>query len=387
MTDDAPSTSTRPGAVPGERPIRLCVMTTVGSSIQVLYAGRLEYLQAHGFEITVVCASSALDAEIRARGVRLHTAPLTRAITPRQDFRALWNLWRFLRREAFDIVEVGTPKAALLGSIAARLAGVPCVTHILHGLAYEGRPGWEGRIVRFSTAVPCRLAQHTLAVSDSVREGAQRAGLCTGRRMRVIGRGSCNGVDLRRFSPDCRRYGPEVRSRHGIPPEAVVVGFLGRMTRDKGLVELADAFRTARARVPGLVLLLVGGYEDRDRPPAEVVDFLAGCPDVRQVPWQADPVPYYGALDIVVLPSHREGLPGLLLEAAASGLPTISTDATGCRDAQVDGVTGVQVPVGDARRLALAIERLAPDAGLRARLGAAGRQWVAAHFDQERGAR
>jgi len=244
-----------------DRPLRLCVMTTVGSSIQVLYAGRLEYFQSHGFDITVVCAPSELDAAIRARGVQLHTLPLTRAITVGADLRALWGLCRFLRRARFDLVEVGTPKAALIGTLAGRLARVPCVINLVHGLAYEGRSGLEARIVRFSTALPCRLAHHTIGVSPSVCAAAERDGVCARGRMHIIGRGSCNGVNCRRFTPEHRRHGREIRARHDIPADAVVVGYLGRMTRDKGIVELATSFRVLQARIPGLMLLLVGGYE------------------------------------------------------------------------------------------------------------------------------
>ena len=359
-------------------------MTTVGSSIQVLYRGRLEYLQAHDFDITAVCASSDLDSAIRGRGLRLHTAPLTRSISPWQDLRALWNLWRFLRRERFDLVEVGTPKAALLGSIAARLAGVPCIVHLLHGLAYQGQRGLVRRIVRWSTAWPCRLANCTISVSPSAKEQAQQDGVCTADRIRVLGAGSCNGVDLDRFTPERRSLGTEVRSRYNIPTDATVIGFVGRMTRDKGLIELVEAFQTLGDQHPDLVLLLVGDYEHRDRPPADVIDRIANHAQIRHVGWQEDPVPYLAAADVVVLPSYREGLPGVLLEAAALGLPAITTDATGCRDAVRNGVTGLMVLVGDAEALRRAIGRLAEDGDLRRQMGQNARQWVAERFDQKR---
>ena len=157
--------------------IRLCVMATIGKSIQILYAGRLEYLIANGFEITVVCAPSELDEAIRARGVRLKTFPLTRAITPWIDVRVLVQLYRFLRTEKFDLVEVSTPKAALLGSIAAWLARSGCVVHLLQGLAYEGSTGVQGALLRAATWIPCRLADTTLAVSNSVRDQVSRDGL------------------------------------------------------------------------------------------------------------------------------------------------------------------------------------------------------------------
>lgn len=366
------------------RPIRLCIIATVVTTIQVLYRGRFEYFKKHGFDVTVVCASSDQDDQIRARGVRLHTAPLTRLVTPGRDLRTLWNLWRFLRHEQFDLVEVGTPKAALIGSVAARLAGTPCLIHLLHGLAYEGQRALMGKMIRWATAMVCRLAHVTISVSPSLREQAHQDGVCDRARVRVLGSGSCNGVDLQRFSPERRPLGAEVRGRYGIPETAVVIGFVGRMTRAKGLAELVAAFRELCQTTPDAALLLLGGYEDRDRPPPELLDFLARDPHVRHVGWQTDPVPFLAAMDVFVLPSHREGLGVALLEAAAMGLPTVATDATGCRNALVDGVTGLQVPVGDAARLSAAIARLAGDAALRRQMGAAGRRWVEAHFDQAR---
>src|SRR5688572_5677913 len=123
------------------RTIRLCILATIGKSIQILYAGRLEHLTANGFDITVACASSEENDAIVKRGVRLRTFPFTRAITPWQDLRALLQLYRFFREECFDLVEVSTPKAALIGSVAAWLARCPCQIHILHGMPYEGKRG------------------------------------------------------------------------------------------------------------------------------------------------------------------------------------------------------------------------------------------------------
>lgn len=382
-----PAADPRPGAALAaarERPIRLCVMATVASSVQVVYRGRLEYLARRGFEVTVVCAPSDQDAAIRARGVRLITVPLRRPIAPWQDLRALLRIWRILRRERFELVEAGFPKTALLGVLAARLAGGAVVVHVLHGLVYEGRGGLMARILRAATALPCRLAHRTYCVSPSLREQAIRDGLAGPERLHVLGSGSCGGVDLARFTPERCRLRPHVRAELGIPPDAVVVGFVGRMTRAKGLPELSVAMRGLLADRLDAWLLLVGDYEAHDRPAEEVVRFLAGHPRVRHVGWQADPVPYMAAADMVVLPSRREGLGTVLLEAAALGLPTVASDATGCRDAVQDGQTGLRFPVGDAAALRAALARLAGDAALRARLGAAGCRWVREHFDQER---
>jgi glycosyltransferase involved in cell wall biosynthesis len=374
--------SSRASLSHGPRRIRLCIIATIGKSIQVLYAGRLEFFMANGFEVTVVCASSELDDAIRARGVRLFTVPFTRAITPLQDLRALVRLYQFLRREHFDLVEVSTPKAALLGSIAARLARSQPIVHMLHGLAYQGKRGLLGSILRTSTRIPCRLSDVTLSVSPSVRDEACKDGIADPARICVLAAGSANGVDLERFSPQRRMSGAAVRETYGIAPDAVVIGFVGRMTRDKGIEELAEAFRGLATESLNAVLLLVGDYEHRDHPAKSTVDFLSSNSGVRQVGWQTDVVSFMAAMDVLVLPTYREGFPNVLLEAAALGIPTVTTDATGARDAVVDGVTGLRVGVGNVLELREVLASLIRDAALREAMGRAGRHWVSEHFDQ-----
>jgi glycosyltransferase involved in cell wall biosynthesis len=363
--------------------IRLCVLATIGKSIQILYDGRLEHLTLHGFVITVACASSEDDDAIAARGVRLRTFPFTRAITPWKDILALFQLYRFFRQEGFDLVEVGTPKAALLGSVAAWLARCPCRIHFLHGMPYEGARGLLGRILRASTAIPCRLAHVTFAVSASMRERVCADGLARPGDVRVLGAGSANGVDLGRFSPEQRiRLRDESRAKYGISADAVVIGFVGRFTRDKGINELVSAFVKVHEHNERVILLLVGDYEDRDRPAEQAIRTISAHPRIRHVGFQSDVIPAMAAMDVVALPTHREGLGNVLLEAAALGLPTTTTDATGARDAILASVTGVQVPVGDADALAQALLKLAGDPALREQMGRAGRAWVCENFDQ-----
>lgn len=388
MPTDQPSNTTgcaaseQAGHFDEPRKVRLCIMATIGKSIQVLYVGRLEYLIANGFEVTVVCAPSELDDAIRARGVCLQTLPLTRAVTPWRDVRALVQLYRLLRRETFDLVEVSTPKAALVGSLAAWLARSSYVVHVLHGLAYEGKTGLLGAMLRAATRIPCRLADVTFAVSPSVRDQICANGLGRPDRIRLLGAGSANGVDVVRYAPERVALGRAVREANRIPLEAVVIGFVGRLTRDKGVEEFAEAFRMVHEEWANTVLLVVGDYEDRDLPSGESIRFLSTHGGVRHVGWQADVIPFMAAMDIFVLPTYREGLPTVLLEAAALGLPTVTTNATGARDALVDGKTGLQVPVGDVSALREALARLVRDASLREAMGRAGREWVCEHFDQ-----
>jgi len=391
MTPDASVESSNPeqaerSAARGVRVrrIKFCVVATADMTIQSLCRGRLEYFSEHGFDVTVVCAPTPLAAEIEARGVRLFTAPLRRAITPMADVRSVVRLWRFFRREAFDLIEVSTPKAALLGAVAARLAGARCVVHLLRGLAYHGQSTIQRRLLMWSQRCPCRLAHYVVGVSHSLREQADADGVCPGDRMIVLGEGSSNGVDLEHFSPRLRAGRDEVRRRWNLPTEAVVIGFVGRMTGDKGLVELVDAMEMLVDRGAPLALLLVGDYEERDRPPRRTLDAISAHGWIRHVGWQSDPAPFFGAMDVLALPSHREGFNNVLLHASAAGLPVVTTTAVGCRDAVRDGVTGWCVPPGDSKALAAALGKLLEAPEMRERMGAEGREWVAQHFAQER---
>jgi glycosyltransferase involved in cell wall biosynthesis len=371
------------GASHSSRKLRLCVMATIGKSIQVLYAGRLEYFVAQGFDITVVCASSDLDDAIRARGVRLVTMPLTRAITPLSDLRAVLALYRFFRKERFDVIEVSTPKAALVGSLAAWLARSRCVVHLLQGLAYEGKSGLQGAALRASTWIPCRLADITVAISNSLREQVIADGMGTPESIKVLGPGTVNGLDFKRFTPEKCAERETTRAKYNIAPHAVVLGFVGRMTRDKGIEELSRAFDAVHREFSDTVLLIVGDYEERDCPSHESIAFVSTHPNVRHVGWQNDVVPFMAAMDIFVLPTHREGLGVVLLEAAALGIPSVTTNATGARDAVIDGTTGLRVPVGDVPALVAAINRLVRDSALRETFGRAGREWVCKNFNQK----
>ncbi len=357
------------------------MIVTVDITIQNLCRGRLEYFTDHGFDVTVVCAPTAMAADIEARGVRLYTVPLTRAITPVRDLLALWGLYRFLRRERFDLIEVSTPKGALIGSLAAKLAGAPCVVHLLRGLAYQGRGRLRARLLRFAHAVPCRFSNRVVSISETTMERACQDAICPRDKIVVLGHGSSNGVDLERFSPPSRATGLAARSRLHIPEEAIVAGFVGRLTRDKGIVELVEAFSALGESRPDRYLLLVGDYEESDRPPRRIIETVARHPRIRSAGWQQDTPPFFAAMDFFVLPTYREGFGTVLLEAAAVGLPVITTKAAGWWGVIEKDKDAMCAPIGDTAGLGEAMASLAGDAELRDRMGMAARRKIEQFFN------
>ncbi len=380
IADVEPSGTGHPAVRESSR-TRLCVVVTVDITLLNLCRGRFEYLTENGFDVTAVCAPTPHAETIRKRGVRLFTFPLTRCITPWTDLRALIGLYRFFRRERFEIVEVSTPKAALLGSIAARLARVPCVVHLLRGLAYQGSTGLRLKLLKAAHRVPCTLAHHVISVSQQIRDQACGDGVCSPDRVTVLGAGSSNGVDLERFCPPDAGLRAKTRNELRFPDGAVVAGMCARLTGDKGVVELIAAFEELADSVPQLHLLLIGDYDLADRPPQHVMDSVRRHPRIRHVGWQEDTTRWMAVMDYFVMPTHREGLGTVLLEAAAMGLPVISTGAAGWWGPIEPGKDALCISAKSVPELRSAMHRLSTDAGLRERLGRAGRERVAEHFD------
>ncbi|MGB0714812.1 MAG: glycosyltransferase family 4 protein [Phycisphaerae bacterium] len=363
---------------------RLCFVVTVGSTVQSLCRGRFEYFQSRGYDVTVVCAPTSLADDIRARGVELHTAPLTRRISPLSDLRALWNLYRFFRRHSFDLIEVSTPKAALLGCLAGRMAGVGCLLHLLRGLSYQQQSGISGRLLTWSFMISCRLPHHLLSISHFMMEQAVRDGMCSAGAIRVLGDGSSNGIDLTRYRPEdaARRRG--IRTDHEIPESATVIGFVGRFTGDKGIGELLTAFTEIARDREDVYLLMVGELEERDRPSDKHVSMLTDHPRIVSTGWQSDTAPFYHAMDLFVLPTHREGFGTVLLEAAASACPIVTTKETGWWHPDESEKTGLFVDVKDATGLAAAMRRLIDQPELRRHMGSAARERVERSYDNHR---
>jgi glycosyltransferase involved in cell wall biosynthesis len=364
------------------------LVTVVNSSIAVGFLqGQLQFFQGRGFDVTVLCPERRKDEwEVeRPEGVPIIELPMERKIAPLRDLVSLWRLWRILHALRPAVTNVGTPKAGLLGGFAAWLTRVPCRFYTLHGLRFETTKGLKRRILVHAERLACRFAHRVVCVSQSVRRKAIASGLTTYQRTAVFGAGSCNGVDASRFAatPEMKRRAGDLRCQLGIPAQAPVVLFVGRLTCDKGIPELMTAFLDLRSQFPELRLLLVGCFEDGDPLPVETRRSLETHSRVIFAGAVQETAPYYAIADVVILPSHREGLPTVILEAQAAGKPVIGARATGIVDVVVDGETGLLFPIGDARALAEAVAKLISDKALASRLGLAGLEQVRRDFRQE----
>lgn len=336
-----------------------------------------------GFSLVAISAAGIDTPAIREAGIRHITVPMTRRVTPFADLVALIRLVRVFRRERFDIVHTHTPKAGLLGQYAALLAGVPVRIHTIHGLYFPGHmsPGRRWIYVlmeRITMAFShLNLSQNAEDIPIAIADSISRPD-----RIEFLG----NGIDLMAYDPDTcpAERKKAVRAKLGLAPHHLVVGIVARFVAEKGYRELLDAARMIAREQPQVRFLFIGGFESekadglhpdivRQYDLTNVVSLLGHRTDVGDL---------YAAMDIFTLPSHREGVPRSVMEAAAMGLPAVVSDVRGCRQTVTHNETGYIVPVKDAKALAAALLALITDEGKRRSFGAAARLKAKNEFDE-----
>jgi glycosyltransferase involved in cell wall biosynthesis len=359
--------------------VRVAHVTTVDLSLRYLLLNQMRFLQAVGFDVIGVSAPGPHVAALEAAGVRHVPVHMTRAMNPVRDLASVFDLERVFRRERPTIVHTHNPKPGLYGQLAARAAGVPYVVNTIHGFYFHEHmsPLLRRMFILFEQIAAAQsdaiLSQNPEDIITAERERITAPGV-----IELLG----NGIDLARFSPDRAAPRAHTRASLGIAPDALVVGFVGRLVAEKGVLELFEAVAALARRD---VVLLVIGPLDVDKADALTPNHLrARFPGVRAVfTGMRDDLPdLYGAMDIFALPSWREGYPRSAMEAAAMALPLVVSDVRGCRQVCDHGENGLRVQVRDAAALQAALVSLLADPVLRARMGRAGRALAVQRFDE-----
>ncbi len=348
-------------------------------------AGMLRYLENAGFATTLLSAPGPLLNEVTSsQGAASIAVPMEREIHIFRDLVSLWTLFRKMRSVQPQVVDVSTPKAGLLGSMAALLARVPCRVYTLRGLRLETATGFKRCVLWLAEWVACACAHRVVPVSESLRLRAIELKLVSPEKAHPLCKGSC-GVDTERFTPKNRKSHEvsELRKALGLSGSEIVIGFVGRFVKDKGMRELVEAFRELSTSRPALRLLLVGDFENGDPVEPEVRQYIETTPTVLRAGFVSDTAPYYALMDVFVLPTYREGFPGVPLEAQASEVPVVTTDATGAVDSVQHGVTGLIVPARNANALATTVDKLLRNPEMRSDMGHAGRKWMEQDFRPE----
>lgn len=364
---------------------RLIHLTTTDISLELLIGPQLSAFVDAGYEVIGVSAPGPFVERIRARGIEhIPLRNATRAMAPHKDLFAIEELRRLFRRLTPTIVHTHNPKPGLYGRLAGRAASVPVVVNTVHGLYAMPEDPWKKRAVIYgleriaSTCSDAELVQNPEDITtlrSVLHEPASK--------LTLLG----NGVDLGRFEPPGSNdpVRARLRAELGAGDDDVVVGAVGRLVFEKGYAELFEAWGKVRQAHPTAMLVVVGPHDpDKDDELDAASIAAAEATGVRFLGMRNDVEDLYRAMDLYVLASHREGFPRSAMEAAASGLPIITTDIRGCRQVVADRVNGLLVPVRSPDSLEAALGEMIGDPELRSRMSIAAVDRAHREFDQQR---
>ena len=360
-------------------------ITTVPISLDKLLEGQLRFMN-EWFKVVAVASDPEYLKQIGVReGVEVFALEMTRQITPIRDLIAVVKLFLFLRKNETLIVHSHTPKAGIVGMLAALIAGVPHRLHTVAGLPLLEATGNKRRLLDLVEKITYACATGVYPNSKSLKEIILGLKFCKPEKLKVIGNGSSNGINTAYFDPALYTYDDRItlKTTLGIGVRDFVFIYVGRLVGDKGINELISAFNQVLVLNDSVKLLLVGPLEpELDPLESQTMEWIKTDPNIISVGYQKDVRPYFSIADALVFPSYREGFPNVVMQAGAMGMPAIVTDINGCNEIIEDGKNGLIIPVKDRDQLAKAMLRLLEDQQLNLKLQDNARVMITSRFEQ-----
>lgn len=369
-----------------QQKIKVAHVATVDMSLHGLLLNQMHSQQKAGYDVVGVSAAGEYAPLLEAAGIRHHAVSMTRNFTPGADLQSLARLARLMRRERFTIVHTHTPKAGLLGQLAARMAGVPVVVNTLHGFYFHDHMAAHWRKFYITTeTIAARCSNSILSQNREDIETAIREKICKPEKIHHLG----NGIDLTQYDPALFNEATALQKRTelGIAPNAPVVGFVGRLAaKRKGFLDFLKMAQQVSEQIPTARFLVVG---DADKGKPDAVEPEAArefgvyekCVFVGHRPNDELPL-LHRIMDVIVLPSLFEGVPRAIMEACAMGTPAVVTDVKGNREAVIENDNGHLVPLGDVDALSAAILSILNDPLKAKRMGENARRMAEEQFDE-----
>ena len=364
---------------------KICVITAIDTTMSGLIFAQLQAARKQGFSVHGICTMGDSFQKLTEAGIVMHPVTIKRKISPFSDLKALWKMYRCFKKEKFTIVHTHTPKCSLLGQLAAKFAGVPVIINTVHGFYFHEYMKPLKRFFYITMEwIAARCSTMILSQNSEDIETAIKLNICKKEKIKLLG----NGVDLEKFNPGrfdgkCKK---KIRRQNNIPENAVVVGIIGRLVREKGFLELFQAVKKIISNNKNVWLVIIGPEEPEKTDGISGLTFHKYGIEERTI-WlgkcDSDKIPeLLTSIDIYALPSWREGFPRSAIEAAAMGLPIVATNIRGCRQVVTDGETGFLVPLKNIEKLQNAINTLVQDEQLRKTMGQAGYKKARAEFNE-----
>lgn len=363
---------------------------TLASSAEAFIGNQFSYFQSTGrYEMHLICSNGpTLHDFVKKQGIKYQPIEISRTLAPWKDIKAIFQIARYIRMNKIDIVIAHYfPKASLLTSCACLLTSRRCKIMIAHGVLHDTMHGFLRKLVIWEQKFDVAFAKKVVCVSPSVARRRREDGIEKTIKQVVLGCGSVNGVDaIEKFNPTLvsQNIIHQLKTKYQITDNDFIIGFSGRIVHDKGIEELCEAFEILKERFPqkSIKLFIIGEPEKRDAVPQKTLDILHKNANViftGRIPY-SDIQQYYLLMNVLVLPSYREGFPTVVLEAGAMGIPVIVSRSTGCIDSIKEGETGVFTDIS-AESISNNIEKFFNKDFARS-IGKNARQYVLNNYDQ-----
>lgn len=361
-------------------------VVSVFFSIPFFFGDQIKYFTSKGYDVSLVCSpSDKIAAFANAQNAHYKEIPILRKFSVFQDVKAVFILYRYIKKHRFDIVCGHTPKGALIAMLASFLARTPKRIFFRHGLVYETARGLKKIILINMERITSYCATQVVCVSPYLVERSIKDHLTKKDKMLVLHKGSCNGVDcIKKFNP--KKYTEEDRKSFkrslGINENSYVIGYTGRLVHDKGIEELVDSFLLLQRRFNDIFLLLVGPIEEKDPLSDRTKKLLQNNKNIIVTGLVDNEIEkFYSIMNVLVLATYREGFGTCILEASAMGIPVLTTAHTGSRDAIINERTGLYIKLS-AESICSTVEFLIKNPDYALKLGEQGRQYVNENFEQ-----
>lgn len=363
---------------------KICFVVTVALAAKNFFQWSFEEYHNSGYDITLICDMDKEYMDSLPDYVHRYPLPMKRGLDFVGALQAIRKMTKMFKENKFDIIEYATPNASFYASIAAKRAKVPVRLYSQLGLVYWSFSGVKRKIFETIERGVCKRSTDVQPDSKGNLDFCRSNGFYTKEKSRIVWNGSYNGIDTEKFDYSKKSlYRDEIRKKYNISDETILLGFLGRVGKDKGFNELICSFKLLRKKY-NVKLLFVGYNERSETVEQELFQYFMNCSDIIFTDgWVDDPQKYLSAMDIFIFPSYREGFGNVVVEAEAMGVPVVVSDIPGPQNGMVEGVTGYKVPAREVEQLVEKTSQLIENPSLRKQFGEAGAKFAVENFNSK----
>lgn len=366
---------------------RICIITTMWSSINNWIKPFLNEYANRGVDVSIACNMDAeYEKKLKEEYPFVHTYPMPfpRGINVLGSIKSITLLMKLFKKEKFDMVQYSTPNASMYGAVASKLCKIPVRLYCQWGMVYVTMGGIKRKVFKTIERIVCCLSTQIQPDSEGNLQFCREQGFYDETKSLVIWNGSAKGLDLTAFDVSKKaEYSKEIKEKYNVPEGVPVIGFVGRLGKEKGCNELFRAFKALKEQFSTLKLLFVGPIEKEDTIEPELLAYFRESDDIIKTGRVMNVEKYTSAMDVFVLPSYREGFGMSVIEASAMEVPVVVTKYPGPSSAMKEGVTGISIPVKDSDALTIAVADLLENREKSIAMGRAGRIFVEQYFEQK----